>query len=113
MAFRIKSKMVQSIKMNFKGSHKENFSFDECESGSDDTQCYAMICNGWKEQREGLDLTVMSDMVIFFTRILEKKGVKRDYRVCPEDRLCRRLPAAVRKLLVETSPKNVFCTVSG
>ena len=37
-----------------------------------------MICNGWKKEREGLDLTVMSDMVIFFTRILEKKGVKRD-----------------------------------
>ena len=78
MAFRIKSKMVQSIKMNYKGSHKENLSCDECESGSDDTQCHAMICNGWKKEREGLDLTVMSDMVIFFTRILEKKGVKRD-----------------------------------
>ena len=53
-------------------------SCDKCESGSDDTQCHAMICNGWKKEREGLDLTVMSDMVVFFTRILKKKGVKRD-----------------------------------
>ena len=34
-------------------------------------------CEGWKEQREGLDLTLMSDMVIFFTRLLDEKGVRR------------------------------------
>ena len=29
MAFRIKAKMVQSIKMNYKGSHKDNLSCDD------------------------------------------------------------------------------------
>ena len=77
MAFRIKSKMVQAIKMNHKGSHKGNLSCDKCKSGSEDTQCHAMMCEGWKEQREGLDLTLMSDMVIFFTRLLDEKGVRR------------------------------------
>ena len=37
MAFRIKSKMVQAIKMNYKESHKGNLSCDKCESGSEDT----------------------------------------------------------------------------
>ena len=75
MEFRIKSKMVQAIKMNYKGLHKGNLSCDK--SGTEDTQCHAMMCEGWKEKREGLDLTLMSDMVIFFTRLLEEKGVQR------------------------------------
>jgi hypothetical protein len=37
-----------------------------------------MMCDGCKKEREGLDLTLMSDMVIFFTRLLEEKGVRRD-----------------------------------
>lgn len=77
MAFRIKSNMVQAIKMNYKGSHKGNLSCDKCDSGSEETQCHAMVCEGWKEQREGLDLTLMSDMVTFFTRLLDEKGVRR------------------------------------
>ena len=32
-----------------------------------------MECPGWQEQRNGLDLTRMKDMVIFFTRVLEDK----------------------------------------
>ena len=77
MSFRIKSKMVQAIKMNFKSSHKGDLSCEKCDSGSDETQCHTMMCDGWKKEREGLDLTLMSDMVIFFTRLLEEKGVKR------------------------------------
>ena len=78
MSLRIKSKMVQSIKMNFKASYKGNLSCKKCEAGIDETQFHAMICDGWKTQREGLDLSQLSDMVIFFTRLLEERGVKRD-----------------------------------
>ena len=51
MSFRIKSKMVQSIKMNFKSSYKGNLSCEKCEAGIDETQCHAMMCDGWKTQR--------------------------------------------------------------
>ena len=78
MSFRIKSKMVQSIKMNFKASNKGNLTCEKCEAGIDETQCHAMMCDGWKTQREGLDRSLLSDMVIFFTRLLEERGVKRD-----------------------------------
>ena len=41
-----------------------------------ETQCHAMVCTGWSEERDGLDLAKMSDMVLFFQRILEEKGGK-------------------------------------
>ena len=77
MSFRIKSSLVNRIKMNFKGSYKHNLVCEKCESGQNETQCHAMSCAGWSEQREGLDLEKMSDMVIFFRRLLEEKGGKK------------------------------------
>ena len=76
MAFRIKSEMVNKIKMNYKGSYKNNLACDKCEGGQNETQCHAMLCPGWAEQRDGLDLSQMSDMVEFFTRLLQEKGGK-------------------------------------
>ena len=67
--------MVQGIKINYKGSRKGNLA---CDLKCDETQCHTLMCDGWKEQREGLDLTQMQDMVIFFTRLLEEKGLRRD-----------------------------------
>ena len=78
LAFRIKCKMVQGIKMNYKGSYKNNLTCDKCDLKCDETQCHTMLCDGWKQLREGLDLTQMNDMVVFFTRLLEEKGVRRD-----------------------------------
>ena len=76
MAFRIKTEMVNKIKMNFKGSYKNNLTCDKCMAEQNETQCHAMLCPGWAEQREGLDLSQMSDMVKFFTRLLQEKGGK-------------------------------------
>ena len=76
MGFRIKSGMVNKIKMNYKGSYKNNLTCEKCESGENETQCHAMVCSGWAEQRDGLDLTKMSDMIVFFRRLLEEKGGK-------------------------------------
>ena len=64
--------------MNFKGSHKGNLACDKWNMKCDETQHHTLLCDGWKEQREGLDLTQMQDMVIFFTRLLEEKGLRRD-----------------------------------
>ena len=76
MRFRIKSGMVNKIKMNYKGSYKNNLSCEKCESGENKTLCHAMVCSGWAEQRDGLDLAKMSDMIVFFRRLLEEKGGK-------------------------------------
>ena len=76
MAFRIKSGMVNRIKMNYKGSYKHNLKCEKCELEENETQCHAMVCPGWSEERDGLDLAKMSDMVLFFQRILEEKGGK-------------------------------------
>ena len=51
LAFKIKSKMVQGIKMNFKGSHKGNLTCDKCDLKCDETQCHTLLYDGWKEQR--------------------------------------------------------------
>ena len=76
MAFRIKSGMVNKIKINFKGSFKPNLKCEKCDIGENKTQCHTMICPGWAEERDGLDLAMMSDMVVFFHRLLEDKGGK-------------------------------------
>ena len=69
--------MVNNIKMNFKGSYKHNLKCEKCELEEEETQCHAMICSGWADQRNGLDLANMSDMVVFFRRILDEKGGKK------------------------------------
>ena len=76
MAFRIRSKMVQNIKMNFKGSYKNNLCCDKCGDEELETQCHVMVCQGWEDVRAGLDMTRMEDMVIFISRLLEEKGGK-------------------------------------
>ena len=49
MAFRIKSGIMNKIKINFKGSCKPNLTCENCEMGENETQCHAMICPGWAE----------------------------------------------------------------
>ena len=80
MAFRVRTKMVKSIKMNYKNSHKQNLMCDRCDLRQNETQCHAMTCPGWEEQRAGLDLSRLGDIVTFFNRILEDKdkGRKRE-----------------------------------
>ena len=73
MAYRIRCKMVKSIKDNFKNSYSD-LACDNCQDGSLDSQSHAVMCPGWEEQRQGLELTNIKDMVVFFTRILKEKG---------------------------------------
>ena len=48
MAFRIKTKMANKIKMN-KGSYKNNITGDKCMAEENETQCHTMLCPGWAE----------------------------------------------------------------
>ena len=73
MAYRIRCKMVKTIKENFKNSYSD-LTCDRCEAGSIESQSHAVMCPGWEEQRQGLELNNIKDMVVFFTRILKEKG---------------------------------------
>ena len=75
MAFRIRSKMVKSIKLNFKNMHTD-LNCDHCEMGEEESQAHAMRCQGWEKERRGLDFETIEDTVQFFTRILQEKGRK-------------------------------------
>ena len=77
LAYRIRSKMVNDIKSNFKNSHQSSLSCDWCDSGAVESQCHVTVCDGWEEERRGLNLGVMEDMVVFFQRILKRKSNKR------------------------------------
>ena len=77
LAYRIRTKMVTEIKQNVKNSHKEGLQCDWCESGEEESQCHVTHCTGWEEERRGLDLINIMDMVEFFRRILTKKAKKK------------------------------------
>ena len=72
MAYRIRTKMVQRVKMNFKNMNKGKLACDFCQAEYE-TQEHVMECERWEEERRGLDLYRMNDMVTFFTRVLKEK----------------------------------------
>ena len=69
--------MVNDIMTNFKNSHSASQTCDWCDSGAEESQCHVMRCDGWEKERMGLDMGVMSDMIVFFQRILKKKSEKK------------------------------------
>ena len=73
MAFRIRSKMVKNIKLNYKKMFKDH-ECKQCQGGYQESQSHTMICNGWEEERRGLNLEQIEDTIEFFIRILKEKG---------------------------------------
>ena len=76
LAYRIRTNMIKDIKTNFKNSHS-SLQCDWCDSGADESQCHVMRCEGWEEERRGLDMGDMDDMVVFFERMLNRKSEKK------------------------------------
>ena len=66
--------MVKNIKENFKNSYSD-LTCDTCETGSIESQSHAVMCPGWEDQWQGLELTNIKD----FNRILKEKGNKEGY----------------------------------
>ena len=60
VAFRIRGKIIQTVKMSFKNIQK-------------DTQEHANMCEGWGDECRGLELDQLEDTVQIFTRILKAK----------------------------------------
>ena len=72
LAYRIRTKLVNGVKMNFKNMYKSNLKCETCKD-ENETQEHLMECPRWEEERKGLDLMRMEDMVKFFTNILKEK----------------------------------------
>ena len=73
MEFRLRTRMVPKIKMNFKNMHRSNLKCEECELGEEESQEHLVECPGWAVELNTLDVTRMDDRVEFFTRVLRRK----------------------------------------
>ena len=74
LAFQIRSKMVKEIPANFKNKYKEEDQLCKfCNEMKTFNQSHCIVCPAWEQQREGLDLTKIEDMVTFFRKMLSEK----------------------------------------
>ena len=73
MAFRVRTKMVKKVKMNYKNMHRKNLKCEECDQEEDETQEHLLVCPGWAEQMGSLDITTIEDRVEFFIRVMKLK----------------------------------------
>ena len=84
MAFRIRSQMVKDIPGNFKnmyrvrGTENDGLACPDCGGKEIMTQSHCLACPAWAEQRQGLEMTNINDLVVFFRRLLveREKGLK-------------------------------------
>ena len=73
MAFKIRSKMIKEIPANFKNKYKEEDQVCKyCDENKLLNQSHCVLCPAWEQQREGLDLTKIEDLVIFFREMLSE-----------------------------------------
>ena len=73
MAFRVRTKMVKKVKMNFKSMYRKNLKCEECDQEEEETQEHLLVCPGWAEQVGSLDTTRIEDRVEFFIRVMKLK----------------------------------------
>ena len=73
MAFRIRTKMVNKVKANFKNMYKDNLDCEYCDEKVIETQEHILECLGWREELGTLDVTTMKDKVEFFYRVMKRK----------------------------------------
>ena len=72
-AFRIRTRMVKKVKMNFKNEHRKNLRCENCDRNEEETQEHVMLCPAWEEERGSLDLTMMKDQVEFMMKVMRRK----------------------------------------
>ena len=79
-AFRVRSKMIRSVKMNFKSMHRNDLKCVKC-GVAEETQEHVLECEEWKEFWKDLNTDQIKDQVTFFHRHqLEKARLEREDR---------------------------------
>ena len=73
MAFRIRTKMVKNIKMNFKNLYRNDLKCKECDMEEEESQEHMLECPGWREERGGLDVSTILGKVKFFMEVMKRK----------------------------------------
>ena len=76
LAFRIRTQMVDEIPANFKNKYKkeEDLICQFCQQKETFDQSHTLVCPAWEDQRTGLNLKKIDDLVKFFQRMLSEKG---------------------------------------
>ena len=72
-AFRVRSKMIKSVKMNFKNLHKNDLKCEKC-ADKEETQEHVMMCKEWEEFWKDLNTDQIRDQVTFFHRFEKEKA---------------------------------------
>ena len=77
-SFRIRTKMVLNIPGNCKSMYKNNKEGLKCSHCSEEvmTQTHCLSCPGMTEMRDGLELSKIDDMVVYFRRTLKVRDKK-------------------------------------
>ena len=73
MAFRIRTKMVKNINMNFKNLYRNDLKCKECDMEEEESQEHMLECPGWREERGGLDVSTILGKVKFFMEVMKRK----------------------------------------
>ena len=74
-SFRIRTQLVPNIPGNFKNMFKNNEAGLKCSHCEEDvmTQLHCISCPGMTQMRDGLELSRIEDMVVYFRRILKER----------------------------------------
>ena len=81
--------MVEEIPANFKNKYKkeEDLICQFCQQKEIFNQSHSIVCPAWEEQRTGLNLKKIDDLVTFFQKMMIEKGKieKKNKRVHQEN----------------------------
>ena len=79
MSFRVRCKMVNDVRGNFKSKYIRNggeaaLFCDNCDQQQIETQSHCLVCSKWKGIRQGLDVTTIDGLTTFFQRLLMERA---------------------------------------
>ena len=81
MAYKVRCQMVPEIPGNFKSKYKKKGALNDedpfcphCQEDQVMTQSHCLECSAWEELREGLDMTDIKNMAMFFRKLLTERA---------------------------------------
>ena len=70
--FKHRARSIAGVKVNNKGSFKDNLNCRFCDSDSEETQEHLEECGGTRYERRGLNLSFWFGLVSFWRRMMKK-----------------------------------------